>query len=444
MPSSGRPPNPRPPPPNPQPRASRRLPLVAFATGATLASGAAWILWPGQPPAPTGPAPAAATATTTTTAAAASGAPAARSEGPSFLGKAGPWGVLEYTPIVIAPPRDLVRVDGEIAPTRWSFPQHTREQAERVLADAGFQPPALAALARAGWRVTAGTAMVIPPREIIVDLPPAVRAALYAVLARYPENAHNAALAFTSAEFERRLAASNLAPATVALLRKLLYQRGDIVFFADDRTLLTMLDDQEERVRVALFLARQATFAVRLRVDTNTDVRRLLQYWGKPGRSKDIEPILTSLAAVPGGYALDLAHLLPPIPRRRIYTYPRPTQPGDDAKNCHWTSLNFYAEVSDDRFIHVKEARAEVNARFRLVTEPTFGDLVVLVDRDTGTVVHSATYLADDLVFTKNGFGVSEPWMYMQLAAMAEQYALQLGKPDGIKILLYRRRQTPS
>jgi hypothetical protein len=398
------------------------------------------MLWPAAASPP--PVPAAAAAATS---ALPTGArPTNETEGQTFLGKPGPWGVLEYTPIVIAPPRDLIDVDSEITPTRWSFPQHTRAEAEATLVSAGLEPPALAALAAAGWRVGGGAAVVIPPRELIVGLPPEVRASLYAVLARYPENAHGAALAFTAAELERRVAASGLAPATVALLRGLLYRRGDTVFFADDRTLLAVLNDREERARAALFLARQETYAVRLRIDPGTDLHRVLQYWGKPGRSKDIEPILTSLAAVPGGYALDLAHLLPPIPRRRIYTYPRPDQRGDEARNCHWTSLNFHAETPDDHFINVKDARAEVNARYRQVAEPAFGDLVVLVDRDTGTVVHSATYLADDLVFTKNGFGFSEPWMYMQLAVMAEQYALQLGKPGGIKILLYRRRQTPS
>jgi hypothetical protein len=277
-----------------------------------------------------------------------------------------------------------------------------------------------------------------------MELDPQVRASLYAVLARYPENSHGAALAFTPEELEQRLASSGLSRASVDLFRRLLYRRGDTVFFADDRTLLPMLTDSDERVKLALFLSRQETYAVRLRIDAASDLPALLQYWGRPGRSKDIEPILTSLSAVPGGYALDLAHLLPPVPRRRIYTFPRPGPSGDEGKNCHWSSLNFYAETPEDRFINVKDARAEVTANYRPITEPSFGDLVVLVDRETGSVVHSAVYLADDLVFTKNGFGYSEPWMYMQLRAMADLYALQLGKPDGIKILLYRKRHAPS
>jgi hypothetical protein len=54
--------------------------------------------------------------------------------------------------------------------------------------------------------------------------------------------------------------------------------------------------------------------------------------------------------------------------------------------------------------------------------------------------VHSAIYLADDLVFTKNGFGFAEPWLYMELGSMADLYSLMLGKRGSIKILLYRRR----
>jgi len=55
-------------------------------------------------------------------------------------------------------------------------------------------------------------------------------------------------------------------------------------------------------------------------------------------------------------------------------------------------------------------------------------------------VVHSAVYLADDLVFTKNGFGLAEPWMYMPLDRMMKIYSLHLGQPDSVKVLLYRRR----
>ena len=414
------------------PPGGRRPLLVAFLSGAglTVTAWAGWRTSRSQPVVPLRPATPIV-------------APP-RIQGPGFQGKAGPWGVLEYTPIAIAPPRDLIKTDGEITPTRWVFPRHSRAQAERVLELTGIGQSELDHLRASGWKSRDGAVSVVPPPSLILGLAPEVRSTLYAILARYPENVQNAALAFRHDRLEARLAQSGLSPASIEAFRRLLYRRGGVVFFADDRTLLPMLEGSEERTRMVLLLAREDTYAVRLKIDSRTTVRQLLEYWGRPGRSKDIEPILSSLSGVPGGYALDLAHLLPAVPRRRIYTYPRRDNSGDEAKNCHWTSLNFFNEMPDDRFIDPSAAQAEVAAHYRPVEQPAFGDLVVLADAETGTVVHSATYLADDLVFTKNGFGLAEPWMYMQLAPMAQLYSLQLGRSDAIKILLYRRRTAPS
>jgi hypothetical protein len=407
--------------------------LLAFAAGAVVAALIAVACWPALPASP---------GTTRAAVADPPGAPSAtpgRATPISFEGQPGPWGVLEYTPISIAPPRDLIDVNGDITPTRWTFPGRSRAEAESLLREAGLEPAQLAAL-KDGWKLSPGRVTVTPDPAVILGLTPPVRAALYAVLARHPENVQNGAMAFNPRDLEQRLAGSGLAPASVDLFRRLLYQRGEVVFFADDRTLLPLLPTPDERMRMVLVLARQQTYAVRLRIDGKSDLQALLAYWGSPGRTKDIEPILSSLATVPGGYALDLAHLLPAIPRRRIYTYPRPGNSGDDSKNCHWTSLNFHSDTAADRLADVTAARNEVAAHYREVKQPAFGDLVLLVDGDSGTVVHSATYLADDLVFTKNGFGFAEPWMYMELGAMSELYSLMLGKPGSIKILLYRRR----
>jgi hypothetical protein len=406
--------------------------LPGFVVGVVATAVTSWAMWPepASPPAAAPPRPPAEAPST----------PAPPRSSISFDGKAGPWGRLEYTPIVIAPPRELLKVDGEITPTRWAFPGYSRAKVEQLLRAVGLDASELATLAASPWKVNDTMTSVTPPPSLILELKPEVRSDLYAVLARFPENLHNAALAFTPETLERRLAGSGLSPRSVGLFRRLVYRQGDVLFFADDRALLPLLDSPEQRARLALFLARKETLAVRLKIDAKTDIDQLLRYWGFNGRSKDIEPILASLLEVPGGYELDMAHLLPAIPRRRIFTYPRPGPSGDEAKNCHWTSLNFHRETADDRLTNMAAAKAELAAHYRRVTEPTFGDLVMLLDADTSSVVHTATYLADDLVFTKNGIGLAQPWLYMPLRSLADLYGLQLGKPGGIKILLYRRK----
>lgn len=188
------------------------------------------------------------------------------------------------------------------------------------------------------------------------------------------------------------------------------------------------------------FLASEDTYAVGLRIQPDSDLVQLIHYWGSTGRVKDIEPIFRSLQMVPEGFSLDLAHLLPGVARRRIYTYPNPDQPLDDQKNCHWTSFNFHSDVADDRYIDVQFAQRELDAAYEQVAEPRFSDLVIFVNKETSAVIHSAVYLADDLVFSKNGFGLLRPWIYTHVRSLVDLYSAHIGTPDAVKAILFRKR----
>ena len=60
---------------------------------------------------------------------------------------------------------------------------------------------------------------------------------------------------------------------------------------------------------------------------------------------------------------------------------------------------------------------------YERVGEPRFGDVVALVDEHEESV-HLATYLADNLTFTKNGHNRTQPWMLMKLSELVEQYSV--------------------
>ncbi len=42
------------------------------------------------------------------------------------------------------------------------------------------------------------------------------------------------------------------------------------------------------------------------------------------------------------------------------------------------------------------------------------------------TAIHVAAYVADDLMFTKNGEDFRQPWMLMHMADMMETYAVKI------------------
>jgi hypothetical protein len=54
-------------------------------------------------------------------------------------------------------------------------------------------------------------------------------------------------------------------------------------------------------------------------------------------------------------------------------------------------------------------------------TGPMLGDLVLL-SRPDGYLWHSAVYIADDIVFTKNGRRVTSPFVFMRLEDMKDFY----------------------
>jgi len=65
------------------------------------------------------------------------------------------------------------------------------------------------------------------------------------------------------------------------------------------------------------------------------------------------------------------------------------------------------------------------------------GDLIFLLD-GKGAVIHSAVYIADDLVFTKNGINYAQPWILMRIKTLLGVYTCT-AEP---KVLYYRRKDS--
>lgn len=175
-------------------------------------------------------------------------------------------------------------------------------------------------------------------------------------------------------------------------------------------------------------------------MDQSTDVDALAAYWDTGGRSKDLHVLLASLARVPGGVSLDLAHLLPPLPRKLIYTYPRPANdPLSVRRDCHWTSLNFLNDPPDDRFVEPDEVKKAVETEYHPVgTAPRFGD-IVFIRTARGELIHSSVYLAADIVFTKNGAFANQPWIPMKIDDMVDAFNGLYLRDAPLKLVIYRR-----
>jgi hypothetical protein len=168
---------------------------------------------------------------------------------------------------------------------------------------------------------------------------------------------------------------------------------------------------------------------VKIEADHNTNIEEVVNYWtlGIGLRRKDVEPLLQSIIDTDGIEALPLSHMIPALVRKLVYTYPSL----DMAKqgilpDCHWTCLNFFNYDPHEYLLDSRLATSAVLERFEAIDPPyKYGDILFFLNKDTGDAYHSCVYLADDLVYTKNGRNLLSPWLIMR-------------KEDVEKIYLYR------
>lgn len=356
---------------------------------------------------------------------------------------AGPWGRLTTTPIVVSPPLEYVAADWgrQQAPYRWYFPGTSPETLRAFLSSTGLSPDQIARLESTVEREERIAGLTIrPDLNLLQALDPAVRARLYLRLARSPLNAdHGNSFRFFGSSTGAWFGGSPIAPETRTLIEPLVYRDGDVMHFADSAIVHGRITDRTELQRLAKVLLRQPTVLVRLAVDQSSEISALAEYWGRGGRSTDVRPLLESVAGAGAAGEIDIVHLLPAFARNRLYRYPKLTA-GDLNKpalaNCLWTALNFFAQDPDDRFLDVTAALATLRRDYYIVeSNYQLGDVIALLDAE-GDLFHVVVYLADDLVFTKNGTSPVSPWTIMPLQRVKEYYRNQSDNPR----LIYHRR----
>lgn len=327
----------------------------------------------------------------------------------------GPWGELECTRILIEPPEEFVVGDAEIQSPLWTFKGYSEVSLAALWQAAGLDAAQQKFVHDPAHCETMPDGILVrPSREFIVGLSPGARAAIYTALSEFPENfAQFSPFRLRTSLSDTWLDQINVPAEVVALTKQLLYERGNARCFSDQDIVLPLIPAPQARTRYLKALARKSALMVQLRVQAGQDVDALVAYWGRGGRSKDLKPLLQSLSRRPNGGTVDIVHLLPRFVRLLAYTYPVPSdEPADANRDCHWTALNFQNDQPDDRFANIDYVREVLLKDYYPVPgEPTLGDIVMFA-RPDGVVMHSCVYIADDIVFTKNGPGHSIPWLF--------------------------------
>ena len=359
-------------------------------------------------------------------------------------GKPGPWGHLEYVPMTIGPPDEFVFVPpADYPPIRWFFQGYSKEKVVELFHSAELTPAQIDTLLHKTWSAEAEGTAVEPGDSLIVELAPAARAKIYSVLVEFPQNSRQIdPIWFRTGHVDERLEGSGLMPASVDLLKRLLYPQGTSrQLFADFEPALRQLPDDHERRRFMKAVMRKETLLARLRIHAESDIESLASYWGVGGRRKDVLPLLNSLRRIEGGCKLNIVYLLPHFARDHLYSHPYTPADATSAKqDCFWSAFNMFHEQPDERFHDMDYTRQVIKTDYYNIIEPTqLGDLVFLTTHD-GTVIHAASYVADDIVFTKNGENYTQPWILMHLPDMVETYAARHPLSGPVKVLYYRKK----
>lgn len=374
--------------------------------------------------------------------------PAAVSATPAHPAKdaaPGPWGRLTVKPVIVSPPLEYVAADWgrREEPDAWFFPGTTTAALDAFFASAGLRAGDVARLRASAVPLPGINGLAVTPdADLVRALTPEVRSALYAQLAKTTLNFDQAnAFRFLGATAGDWFDGTSISARTRALIEPLIYRDGDFLAFADVEVIRAAVGDREELRRLAKVLLRQATVLVRLSIDNPEDVDGLADYWGRGGRRLDLRPLLESAAGTGPEGSIDILHLLPTFARHHLYRYPK-ISTADYAKpllaNCLWSSLNFFAADPDDRFLDVHTALEALKRDYYVIEHGyQLGDIVGFVDEE-GDLFHAAVYIADDLLFTKNGTSPMAPWTIVSTEYLKGYYSRHAG---GMRLIYHRRNE---
>lgn len=352
----------------------------------------------------------------------------------------GPWGTLEYSRILIEPPEEFILTDYTRSEQRpWIFKGYKVDALKALFQQAGLDAAQLAYLANPEhWDIRADAIAITPGRDLVIGLSSKARTNIYNALGAFSENAPQLnPYRLRGDATDGWLDEVDVPPEAIALTRKLFYTRGVATCFSDEAIVLSTIPTPAQRVKYIKALSRKSGLVIQLHVAPNENVDSLVAYWGVGGRSKDLKPLLQSLARRPNGGTIDIVHLIPRFARLLAYTYPLPSErPIDGNHDCHWTSFNFQNELPDERFSNLAYVQQVLfDQYYPVLGEPKLGDIIMFVKAD-GVVLHSCVYIADDIVFTKNGPAFSVPWLLTRLADVQAFYAAT----GGVEVRRYRAK----
>jgi len=349
----------------------------------------------------------------------------------------GPWGKITAQPVLIEAPASLLTVNFRLGDGHWYFRAHTTDEVGAFLREGGLTPQQTARVLSSVQAVPGRGDLLAaaPPEDIVRSLATDVRSHLYDKLAAVPENfAQVEPFRITDLHLDAWLDPQRLPPDLIREVRALMWRRGSGLFFSDYNIVADKISSPALKLALLSQLTHKASVVLTLQVPPGGNVDDLVAYYGVNGRIDKVAPILRALSEAGGG-TIGFSNMLPIFARGRLYRFPDPLPGQDISPDCHWTTFNFFNQSAPDDTLNDAVQVSEVlKAKYEPVNgQPRFGDVVLLTLPDSSSI-HSATYIADDIVFTKNGPSLAAPYLFSTVQEMLAFYP----NSESIRLAYYR------
>lgn len=158
---------------------------------------------------------------------------------------------------------------------------------------------------------------------------------------------------------------------------------------------------------------------VRLRID-RSEVQEVSKKFSMFREPKEVEKIILSELKGNKSVSVKLEKLLPEFVQDHIHSFALCEGP-----NCFNAALSASTGQHSVKYVSDQELLQSFKKDFIEVQD--FKDLkpgdVISLQQRSGTPIHTAVYVGDDIVFTKNGYSQSSPYQFEKLETMIKSYS---------------------
>jgi hypothetical protein len=333
----------------------------------------------------------------------------------------------------------------------WNFESMSWSEIDAFLRQTPLTPAQLSILADPAIRMELEEGSIRQIRvspEVRIGLSPQSRNAIYSELAKFHSN-FATALPLMLPE-PSLIEKARLNPRLREVLSKISYPRGDRFYVTDTDVLAPFVEDNDERMRLDRLLMGIQTLQVEITTDSLKNKSETLHYWNK-SQGKSITSVLRILESSPGLESINLANLLPLMPQAILNQFPDDRTIPWDA-NCFWASLNFFAREASPKYLPsftatdeaLSQAVNTLSVDYDQVQPPyAFGDVLCMVPVDDPpdhiTLLHMMVHIAGNIVFTKNGYSATRPFVLMTREDVMTHYSWS----TPVKLRGFRRKTSP-